>query len=129
MLLWAERDLSLETLTQNLDLVLRVLPEEVLMGQQAYEEAQQSSAVSRTHADRQVSCNTASSNTSDMASSSTLEPMDHDMAAAIRASTQPDVEGGSALRNDEVCCKVAVHSRSSLPTQRLILFHSDRSTA
>lgn len=37
MLLWAEKDLSIETLVQNLDLVLRILPEEALAGQQTYE--------------------------------------------------------------------------------------------
>lgn len=38
MLLWAEKDLSMETLVQNLDLVLRILPEEALAGQQTYEQ-------------------------------------------------------------------------------------------
>ncbi|KAL3919839.1 MAG: hypothetical protein SGILL_003550 [Bacillariaceae sp.] len=125
MLLWAERDLSVETLTQNLDLVLRVLPEEAIAGQQAYEQAQQSSAVSRSRANRQVSSNAATSNPSDMTSSSTLESMDQDMAAAIRASTQPDAEVGNVLHNDEVCREelaVVSHAVSFCPTARELKF-------
>jgi hypothetical protein len=40
MLLWAEKDLSIETLVQNLDLVLRILPEDVL-GEQAYDQVKE----------------------------------------------------------------------------------------
>jgi hypothetical protein len=103
MLLGAERDLSVETLVQNLDLVLRVLPEEALAGQQAYEQAQESNSVSRSHSNRHISSNTtAAMNLTDMASSLTLESMHHDMAVAIQASSEPDAEAGRALHNDEV---------------------------
>lgn len=99
MLLWAERDLTVETLVQNLDLVLRVLPEEALTGQQANDQAQHSDAMSNTHEGRQRSGSTTTPNPTDLASSSTL---DQDMAAAIRASTHPDAEAGTTNHNDDV---------------------------
>jgi hypothetical protein len=49
MLLWAEKDLSMETLVQNLDLVLRILPEETLAGQQTYDDAIDSAVTNDYH--------------------------------------------------------------------------------
>ena len=97
MLLWAEKDLSLETLVQNLDLVLRILPEEALTGQQAYEHAHDISMLSDSHS--AIMTASALPNNADATSSSTLSA-DHDLAAAIRASTEPD--DGVAEHNDEV---------------------------
>jgi hypothetical protein len=49
MLLWAEKDLSMETLVQNLDLVLRILPEESLAGQQTYDDVIDAAVASQHH--------------------------------------------------------------------------------
>jgi hypothetical protein len=49
MLLWAEKDLSMETLVQNLDLVLRILPEETLAGQQTHDDDAIDSAFANEH--------------------------------------------------------------------------------
>jgi hypothetical protein len=99
MLLWAEKDLSMEILVNNLDLVLRILPEEALAGQQAYGEAHDASLIS--HFQSTTLTGLTLRNSADASSASTLLS-DQDLAVAIGASTEPDDETGVAEHNDEV---------------------------
>jgi hypothetical protein len=99
MLLWAEKELSVETLVQNLDLVLRILPEEALTGQQAYEHAHDMSMISDSHST--ILTASVLPINADATSSSTYSA-DQDLAAAIRASAEPDDDTGVAEHNDEV---------------------------
>mmetsp|Transcript_26547 Transcript_26547/g.43642 ORF Transcript_26547/g.43642 Transcript_26547/m.43642 type:complete len:140 (+) Transcript_26547:890-1309(+) len=93
MLLWAERDLSVDTLVQNLDLVLRLLPEEALAGQQAYE--QHDHDIARMSDSSRI-------DVTELASSSTPS-VDNELAAAIRASIEPDEEPRSTEHRHEEC--------------------------
>jgi hypothetical protein len=102
MMLWAERDLSVDTLVQNLDLVLRVLPEDALAGQESYHQVQECSSKPVSNSNDNVTASNWS-NATDMASSTILGSLDNDMIAAIRASIEPDDEPGGNQHHDEVC--------------------------
>lgn len=98
MLLWAEKDLSIETLVQNLDLVLRILPEDVL-GEQAYDQVREGAL--GLGAMNSPSNNSLTGSTAyDSTISSHLEATTEEDLSAIRASLEMDGDFGST--HDEV---------------------------
>ncbi len=98
MLLWAEKDISIETLVQNLDLVLRILPEDIL-GEQAYDEVRERASgygAIQSPSDNGFAGSTAFESTNSTHLAATTE----EDLSAIRASAEMNGDFGSS--HDEV---------------------------
>lgn len=96
MLLWAEKGLSTEVLVQNLDLVLRVLPEEILV-EQNYDQSQLGSERGSA-----AECFSPILSAADYGSLSSLYPTDNELS--IRASGALDDDlGGSSIEDCIIC--------------------------
>mmetsp|Transcript_8119 Transcript_8119/g.20360 ORF Transcript_8119/g.20360 Transcript_8119/m.20360 type:complete len:140 (+) Transcript_8119:4039-4458(+) len=96
MMLWAERDLSSEVLVQNLDLVLRILPEEVLV-EQNYGECAGSSERVGLKDDTQ-------SRDPGQVTSPTSQGLNDSEISAIRASGALDDDIGVSSHEDCIIC-------------------------
>jgi hypothetical protein len=99
MMLWAERDLSTEVLVQNLDLVLRILPEEVLGAQNYNEYHAASSERGSSHED------SAGRSPIDLA---TLGPTDSELAAIRASGALDDDVGASSHEEVSIFCMLGL---------------------
>lgn len=99
MLLWAEKDLSIETLVQNLDLVLRILPEDAL-GEQAYDEVRERDPTLGL-LNSPSNNSLATSGVYDGINSAHLTATTEEDLSAIRASLE--MNGDLGPSHDEVC--------------------------